>query len=607
MSMPTTGKTETTQGYANFQSWVAYAHEHDIVADKGEWKAFSTAVATAGNITEYASKCKDLWTDGEDTGAWTQVTSSARVAEGQDPDTALETVLLGFTRIERPAHNGAAWAQLRDNSYGQLRSISSHFNSTMLLVRQLNSGITEDDGEWQRYADICSDAYDRGPTAYVEGAATLWTDGEDQLSWTSIKNAAAAIPADSTDDVVNAHIAYGYFGVSKPSHNENQWGSLQQFSEELFVGGDGIVFNGTDTRPRRILRQPDRLPAPMDSSFLLTKGKFPAEYTQFFGEKVCHVEYFMRLDLQSASGAAYFVITHSQSHGGYIGLAKVEGKDVGENKADERITLHEPEYAGAITWWDHLDGDHPGGCNHPGNGGQIGTKVVLVGQDWTKWYPVHGHVVEPVGHGSKVLFYDFASLETDTLPSSTDGSTPTNAYLGCLTTEQLGLRAGDDGEISSVVVEQGPDGLFYLIGGNRNQTVCWVSPELVPDITKWRQIAVANRSLNDGSAMLSWATFGDQTALYYVTSGDNGMNLNPVNYLLAGGQVIGINVVDAGSQHTKQDDRFGSGDWVADNGSLYAGASGGVALYGAYKSIDDEKGPNNEKCVQVRAWYQDGV
>jgi len=89
----------------------------------------------------------------------------------------------------------------------------------------------------------------------------------------------------------------------------------------------------------------------------------------------------MRLPITDDQGAAFFIITHSQYNGGYIAF----GKNC-KSPNDHQIAIAEPDFAGEIVWWDHMDSSHPGGCNHPGNGGQIATTVVIVGQDWTKTY-----------------------------------------------------------------------------------------------------------------------------------------------------------------------------------------------------------------------------
>ena len=231
---------------------------------------------------------------------------------------------------------------------------------------------------------------------------------------------------------------------------------------------------------------------------------------------------------------------------------------------------------------------------------------MLVGQDWTKVYPVYGHAVEPVGKGSKVLFYDFASLANGTLPSQAQ-SGASDAYIGCLTTEQLNIPAGGDGEVSSVVIEQGPDGRYLLIAGNSQagQTVAWTSATLTPDIQTWQQLPTPCASpLSDGSSMLAWAKRPEdpQRALRYVQSGDDGMAFRPVRYLVVDGTIIGIDVGPVAYQ-TQQSDDFGDGDWVEDNGSIYAAAGLGLAMHGTYISIDDDKGPDDVPCVQVRTWY----
>jgi hypothetical protein len=370
-----------------------------------------------------------------------------------------------------------------------------------------------------------------------------------------------------------------------------------------YQDGSNIPFHGTDTRPRRTLKDPLLLPKEMSNSFLIDRAGLPARYEEIAGYKRCHVEYFMRLDVTDEQGSAYFIITHSQNYGGYVALAKIDGNNVGQGSEDHEIIFPEQQgLAGKVVWWDHLDGSHPGGCNHPGNGGQIGSVAVLVGQDWTKSY-AGVHAVEPVGHGSKVLFYDFSSLKTGITPSMGTPGNPSNAYMGCLTTQQLKLRPGDDGEVSAVNIEQGPDGMYYLIAGNANQTVLWKSSELVPEISKWQQVYISYPfQLNDGSAMLAWSTINNKKSLYYVEAEGYGMSFRELTYIVFDEEVYGVHVGDTVLQ-TSQSSWFGNGDWVADNGSLYAGAGHGIALMGAYKSINDKKTAAEVPCIQARAWY----
>jgi hypothetical protein len=475
-------------------------------------------------------------------------------------------------------------------------------------VQILNSGITTDKQEWQTYAAICRDALMTGITTYADRCRDeLWTDGLDQGSWSSVKAAATTAASYTGSDAGKlAVILAGYLNIVAPSHNAAQWATLRGLAVSSMSDGSDVTYSGgTDTRDRRTIVDPMALAKDMSMSYLIRHDAFPAHFTQvpILNIKACHVEYFMRLDQSDPEGSAYFIVTHSQDYGGYVGLAKIDGSNVGTGANDNKILVAEPNYAGDMVWWDHTDASHPGGCNHPGNGGQIGSTVVLIGQDWTKTYG-GVYAVEPVGKGSKVLFYDFASLANGTLPSLVQ-SGASDAYIGCLTTEQLNIASGDDGDVSSVVIEQGPDGRYLLIVGSGNQTVLWRSATLTPDIETWQQLpAPSAAQLNDGSAMLAWAKRPEDTkpALYYVRAGNDGMEFHPVRYLVADGAIVGIDVGSSAFQ-TEQSSQFGDGDWVYDNGSIYAAAGGGVAMHGTYISINDSKGPDDVPCVQVRTWY----
>jgi len=501
--------------------------------------------------------------------------------------------------------------------------VATNFHKLVDKVKEMSGWITTDAGEWEKYAEICNDARDKGIHTYATRCSTeLWTDGSDQSSWSTVKGtAAAAIGQDDHSALIR--IFNGFLAINDPSHNNDEWNSLRDLARSsinlicaTFESGTSIPFVGTDTRARREIQMSNlkHLPTEISSTHLIKRAGFPAHYTELAGKvKICHVEYFMRLDVIDPEGCAYFILTHSQNNGGYVGLVKVDGAYVGQDSRDHVITLPDSNFAGAVVWWDLLNSSHPGGCNHPGNGGQItpgsggqiGPIAVIVGQDWTKSYGPF-HAVNPVGHGSKVLFYDFSCLASGNLPTQTPAGV-TSAYMGCLTTEQLNLSPGDDGEISSVNIEQGPDGRFYLIAGNKYQTVLWTSASLVPDISQWKQVPIfVTNQLNDGSSMLAWILLDNgEKSLCYVQSSSNGMDFRQLKYMVVEGEVVGVNATDIPIYSTHQSDMFGDDDWVADNGSFYIGVGKGVALHGVYKSINDNKGPSGqeEPCIQVRAWY----
>jgi hypothetical protein len=334
----------------------------------------------------------------------------------------------------------------------------------------------------------------------------------------------------------------------------------------------------------------------MSSSFLIKKNGLPAQYVDFFGKPRAHLEYLMRLNISDPGGAAYFLLTHSQNSGGYVAIAKIDAGCVD----DQRIVCVENDrFAGNIVWWDHLDSNHPsGGMNHPGNGGQVGSITVLVGQDWTASH-LGVHSVDPVGNGSKVLFYDFDN------PGKLEGTTGPGPYIGCMTTQQLGLHPGEDGEVKSVNIEQGPDGMYYLIAANPAQTVIWKSSKPRPD-AEWTPVDfLGDISLDDGSSQLAWSKLGTDTeALYFVKAEGNGMAFHELKYQTNGNDVVSIHVEKNPALVTKQDGRFDG--WVSEDGSIYVSPTGAIALYGAYVNIDDSKTTDDgesDHAIQVRAWY----
>jgi hypothetical protein len=395
-------------------------------------------------------------------------------------------------------------------------------------------------------------------------------------------------------------------GYNHAAHNEDLW---QHVNDAASAGiaqvmpekrASEVMFSGPDTR--RVIPDPSLLPEAMSSSFLMKKNGLPAHYVDIFNplnfrnEPRAHLEYLMRLNADPG-GAAYFLLTHSQDRGGYIAIAKIDARCVEDHRI---VCVENDRFAGKVVWWDHLDSNHPsGGMNHPGNGGQVGSVVVIVGQDWTKTYPVYGHAVDPVGNGSKVLFYDFDN------PGKLEGTTGPGPYIGCMTTQQLGLRPGEDGEVKSVNIEQGPDGMYYLIAANPAQTVIWKSSKLHPD-AEWTQVGfLGDISLDDGSSQLAWSKLGTDTkALYFVKAEGNGMAFHELQYQTNGNDVLSVHVEKNPAIVTKQDGRFDG--WVSEDGSIYVSPTGAIALYGAYVNIDDSKTTDDgesDHAIQVRAWY----
>lgn len=100
-------------------------------------------------------------------------------------------------------------------------------------VVQLNGGITTDAQEWAELATICG----RGGTIadYASAASQqLWIDGEDQGSWTSVKDAATKATSQSEYPALLT-VMQGFTSITDPSHNSSAWSDLAQSAEYVMA------------------------------------------------------------------------------------------------------------------------------------------------------------------------------------------------------------------------------------------------------------------------------------------------------------------------------------------------------------------------------------
>jgi hypothetical protein len=90
----------------------------------------------------------------------------------------------------------------------------------------LNNGITTDVQEWGALATICGKG---GTIADYASAAyeQLWTDGLDQGSWTTLKDAAATATRQPEYPALLT-VMKGFTAITDPSHNSSAWSELAQ-------------------------------------------------------------------------------------------------------------------------------------------------------------------------------------------------------------------------------------------------------------------------------------------------------------------------------------------------------------------------------------------
>lgn len=120
-----------------------------------------------------------------------------------------------------------------DSQADALPSDQELFAQFQQKVVQVNGGITTDAREWQALADICSKG---GTIAGYASAASqqLWTDGEDDGSWTIVKDAATKATSQPEYPALLT-VMQGFTSITDPSHNSDEWSELAQCAEYVIA------------------------------------------------------------------------------------------------------------------------------------------------------------------------------------------------------------------------------------------------------------------------------------------------------------------------------------------------------------------------------------
>jgi hypothetical protein len=112
-----------------------------------------------------------------------------------------------------------------DNQTNVASSDQELFAQFQQDVVQVNDGVTTDAQEWATLATICS-----GGTIvdYASAASRqLWINGEDQGSWTIIKDAATEATSQPEYPALLT-VMQGFNSITDPSHNSSAWSDLAQ-------------------------------------------------------------------------------------------------------------------------------------------------------------------------------------------------------------------------------------------------------------------------------------------------------------------------------------------------------------------------------------------
>jgi len=108
------------------------------------------------------------------------------------------------------------------------------FQALTTEIASFAGKISTDEGEWNEYISIA-----QGATTirnYINNVNyDLWSDGEDQHSWSCVMGAAAKASQETDPTQAVVDILQGFNCVSDPSHNSDFWSALDRITHEYVV------------------------------------------------------------------------------------------------------------------------------------------------------------------------------------------------------------------------------------------------------------------------------------------------------------------------------------------------------------------------------------
>lgn len=201
-------------------------------------------------------------------------------------------------------------------------------------------------------------------------------------------------------------------------------------------------------------------------------------FTNFYDEcgvsKLFHPQHVVRLP--NKDGRAYFAITQSRAHNGYLTVVRTyEGR---MHPVTGKFMHTQPGALGEYIWQDAYTGSvngkiNPvGNWNHPGKMELIGNVLVVVAQNWANNAPC------VQGKGSSedaLLFYDVRDPEQP-------------RYWGKIPAYELGMGNDRRDILDGVGILRAPlTGQYVMRAQGTNGSVSWVTDALSPDIGDWRK------------------------------------------------------------------------------------------------------------------------
>lgn len=235
-----------------------------------------------------------------------------------------------------------------------------------------------------------------------------------------------------------------------------------------------------------------------------TNNFWPNFYQACFGYEVYHPQHVIRLP-NDARGNAYFMVSQSREHNGYLTLLKVDSSKV--SKTTDAILSEAGAVAGSAVWQEVYTGEFNGSINptgnwnHPGKMSLIDGVLAVAAQNWHldegRMFACGYRYITAGTSEDKVLFYDVRDVTSP-------------RYIGGMTAGQLGAK---NRELATVELAYDPAANKYLLvaGGDK------VYPVLSADIL--------NPSFNAWSPVPRGVTFSGQHGLAFDATVDGANRL----------------------------------------------------------------------------------
>ena len=201
-------------------------------------------------------------------------------------------------------------------------------------------------------------------------------------------------------------------------------------------------------------------------NILSGSGLFGNYWDDCAGAEFFHPQHVVRLHDQG--GRAYFVISDSKPHGGYISLVRsFENLD-----SNDLLAPASGLAAADYIWQDWYNSSNPiGNWNHPGKMELIGDVLVVAAQNWDSSMCSGSHMGTS---DDALLFYDMRDPENP-------------KYWGKITSVELGVKKHQQGAVGIVRIPN--TGYYYLYAGGDGVYPVYIADRVSPNLADWTKIS----------------------------------------------------------------------------------------------------------------------